>query len=107
MGLENPHETVGRFAPELSFVDGGRLSELARDARPMLIDLTEDGAAGKLGWSDRLHVVTARSTDPAKATVLLVRPDGYVAWATSEAHVGDEELTALRATAEKWFGTDV
>jgi len=104
MGLENPHETVGRFAPEISMADGGRLTELARDARPMLVDLTEDGAASKLGWSERIQVVAGRPSGPTAATVLLVRPDGYVAWATSSARVSDEELAAVRAAAERWFG---
>ena len=107
MELDSPHATVGRFAPELSLVDGGRLSDLARDARPMLVDLTADAAASKLGWSDRIQVVAGRPAGPSPATVFLVRPDGYVAWATSSAQLDGAELAAVRAAAERWFGPSV
>jgi 2-polyprenyl-6-methoxyphenol hydroxylase-like FAD-dependent oxidoreductase len=107
MGLDAPHRTVGYFAPELDLVDGDttvRLSDVARDGRPMLVDLTPDAAASKLGWPDRVTVVTGRSTGAAPATVLLVRPDGYVAWATSSPQPDGDELAGLQVAAARWFG---
>ena len=46
----------------------------------------------------------ARQDDQA---IYLVRPDGYVAWATSAAEPDDTDCKALRAALERWFGTPV
>jgi len=44
------------------------------DARPVLLGSAADHAAAD-GWADRLHL------RPGDGAALLVRPDGYVAWA--------------------------
>ncbi|MFC7741260.1 hypothetical protein ACFQXA_10070 [Nocardiopsis composta] len=84
-----------------------RLGELARTGRPLLLDLTDGGAAAE-ALSDlrsRVDLVPARAGSPAPAgTVLLVRPDSYVAWASSAPRPGPEGPAGLRAAAERWFG---
>ncbi|KAB8197499.1 FAD-dependent oxidoreductase [Nonomuraea phyllanthi] len=97
------HPLVGRFAPDLRLADGRRLAELMRAGRPVLLDLrgdtTPDGALTEAGGrtdaartGDRadaaqdggwIQVVRARADDPP-ADALLIRPDGYVAWAGAE-----------------------
>jgi bifunctional hydroxylase/dehydrase len=80
--------------------------ELLRTGRGVLLDLTDDPELRRVatGWADRVDVVRARFTglgadDPlADAWAVLVRPDGYVAWADPGA---DEPVeTAL----SRWFG---
>jgi hypothetical protein len=71
--------------------------------RPVLFDLS--GSAGLRtavdGWTDRVDVrALTASTDLA---ALLVRPDGYVAWAV-DGEVEADDLTALRDTLTRWFG---
>jgi hypothetical protein len=39
----------------------------------------------------------------APAAALLIRPDGYVAWAADAA--GAADLQRLRASLERWFGS--
>ncbi|MFJ2635174.1 FAD-dependent monooxygenase [Streptomyces sp. NPDC087422] len=120
MGGPEPHALVGRFAPDLDLPtpDGTvSVAELARSARPLLLDLTDDAsAAAALGpWSDRVSVVTAhvpsrspqppsRPDDAAAPTALLIRPDSYVAWASSDPRPGAAALDALRSAARHWFG---
>jgi hypothetical protein len=36
-----------------------------------------------------------------------VRPDGYVAWATSSPRPEPAELAELQATAARWFGVEL
>ncbi|MFG2821399.1 FAD-dependent monooxygenase [Kitasatospora sp. NPDC048365] len=107
MGAAEPHPLVGRFAPELSVeVDGTRLrlAELARSGRPLLLDLTEGQLVGGLlteGRSEVDVVTAAGGVDGAGG--LLVRPDGYVAWACGAAGPDEAEREELRAAVGRWF----
>jgi bifunctional hydroxylase/dehydrase len=51
-------------------------------------------------WRDRVDIVTARPTGdvPHDSSAVLLRPDGYVAWAAPGSH--DDLPTALA----RWFG---
>jgi 2-polyprenyl-6-methoxyphenol hydroxylase-like FAD-dependent oxidoreductase len=94
-----PHPLLGAYVPDLDLeTDAGPTSvaELMRAARPVLLDLADDPAVREIadGWADRVRVVTARCARPP-APGLLIRPDGYLAWAGP----GSPE-PALRA----WFG---
>jgi hypothetical protein len=109
-GYDAPHATVGYVAPDLevSTMDGPvRLAVAARDGRPLLVDLTEDAAAATLDWPGGIAVLSGHSAHPAPATVLLIRPDGYVAWATSAARLDEADLAQLRSVAGRWFGAAV
>lgn len=97
------HDLTGRFLPDRALhVDGGltRLAHLLRAARPILLLLDDrpDLATLATGWSDRVDVVHAQAVDhtpPAEA--VLLRPDGYVAWAGSAA-------SGLEQALATWFG---
>ncbi|MCA2225426.1 FAD-dependent monooxygenase [Nonomuraea aurantiaca] len=82
-----PHPLTGRFAPDLALTttEGPtRVAELMRPAGWVLLDLApEPSDLGDLVSDDRLHVVAAHCADPP-ADVLLIRPDGYVAWAGTD-----------------------
>jgi 2-polyprenyl-6-methoxyphenol hydroxylase-like FAD-dependent oxidoreductase len=96
MGHDGP--LVGRWAPDLLLdTETGptRLAELTRDGRPLLLDLT--GALAGETHDDRVHVVTARADSPLAG--MLIRPDGYVAWASDE-----PDVDGLRAAQTRWFG---
>ncbi|MUL40919.1 FAD-dependent oxidoreductase [Streptomonospora sp. PA3] len=103
------HPLIGRWAPDLCLRVGGRrvrLDELARDARPLLLDTTEGGT---LAAEARRHggvraVAGSPAQTPAPAAALLIRPDCYVAWASAEARPGRAEREGLRAALERWFG---
>jgi 2-polyprenyl-6-methoxyphenol hydroxylase-like FAD-dependent oxidoreductase len=99
------HPLVGHWVPDFAVANGGgtrRIAELARDGRPLLIDLTERGVvAASADLCDRLSVVTGRAVGDVAATALLVRPDGYVAWATSS---DTPDIEELRRVVERWFG---
>ena len=68
----------------------------------MLLDLS-GGHVGEAarGWADRIDVV-AGAVDDVEVRALLIRPDGYVAWAADTFDTDDE--ARLRAALRRWFG---
>lgn len=108
--LGDGHPLVGRRMPDLDvhLADGpGRVYTLLHDARPVLLNLDEPGGFDISPWADRLRWVDAKHAGvwelpvvgevPAPAAVL-IRPDGYVAWAGG---LTDAELPRALTT---WFG---
>jgi 2-polyprenyl-6-methoxyphenol hydroxylase-like FAD-dependent oxidoreductase len=100
------HPLVGRWVPHLTIENPScarRVAELARDGRPLLLDLTDDGvlAAAVNDIHDRVTVAAGRPVEGVSATALLVRPDGYVAWASS---AREPEIGPLRRVLWRWFG---
>ncbi len=95
------HPLSGHLVPDLTLDDGRRVAELLHDARPVLLDLDGNFADLAPGWADRVDTVSASITD-RPAAAMLIRPDGYVAWA---ADTFDEAAAAgLRAALQRWFG---
>jgi 2-polyprenyl-6-methoxyphenol hydroxylase-like FAD-dependent oxidoreductase len=98
---DNAHPLAGWPAPDLELTtqEGTvRLAELISDGKPLLIDLTADGHLNAAG----VEKVTARAD--TEITALLLRPDSYVAWASTDQRPDQAEL---RDVAEQWFGVPV
>ena len=95
------HRLSGLMVPDLSLDDGRRVADLLHEARPVLLDLSS-GAAAKAAaaWTDRVDTVTGTMSDGPAA--MLIRPDGYVAWATDTFEPDD--AARLRAALTRWFG---
>jgi 2-polyprenyl-6-methoxyphenol hydroxylase-like FAD-dependent oxidoreductase len=98
-GVPGVQPLVGRFVPDLDLVtDAGptTVAEVLRPGGAVLLDLAGDPRlrAAAEGWAGRVRVVRASCTEPP-APALLVRPDGYVAWAG-----GASPADALAT----WFG---
>ncbi|MER7836470.1 SDR family oxidoreductase [Streptomyces sp. NPDC096040] len=78
---------VGARLPELRLDSGATTAELLHSARGLLL-VTDESLAGAAGdWSASVDTVTARPLDtgPLSFGAVLVRPDGYVAWAGGSA----------------------
>jgi 2-polyprenyl-6-methoxyphenol hydroxylase-like FAD-dependent oxidoreductase len=104
------HAAVGRWAPNLTFrpdVGKSSVAQLMRAGRGLLIDLGEQSALRDIAdrWADRIQVSSARCDEPpANLGAMLVRPDGYVAWALGTDNSNNESQRSLRVALEKWFG---
>jgi hypothetical protein len=104
------HPLLGRRMPDLDLdtADGPtRVFTLLHDARPALLNLGEPGGCDISPWANRVRLVDARHDgewelpvlgDVAAPAAVLVRPDGYVAWA------GDLPDPALPRALSTWFG---
>ncbi|MEO3828035.1 FAD-dependent monooxygenase [Actinomadura sp. B10D3] len=98
------HRLAGRRAPDVPLAgEPGRLYRLLGDGRFVLVVAANDPAVTYLAtrrWAGRVHCVTAGG---ATRTTALVRPDGYVAWATDET-APDRRAAAIRDALEHWCG---
>jgi 3-(3-hydroxy-phenyl)propionate hydroxylase len=108
--LGEGHPTLGRRMPDLDILteDGPlRVYTLLHDARPVLLNLGEPGSLEIAPWADRVQVVDATYDgtwelplvgDVTAPPAVLIRPDGYVAWA------GDRTQDGLADALTTWFG---
>jgi hypothetical protein len=94
------HPLSGLFVPDFTLGDGRRVTELMRAGRPVLLDLSGGQyAAAAQGWQDRVAAVLS-ADGPAAA--LLIRPDGYLAWAADS--FDDAGRDGLHRALRRWFG---
>ncbi len=84
------HVLAGRLASELTLDDGRPIAAFLHQGRP-----------AARGCADRVDVVVAAVAD-LEAGALLLRPDGYIAWAADTFDIEDEHR--LRAALQRWFG---
>ncbi|HEY8980990.1 MAG TPA: FAD-dependent monooxygenase [Streptomyces sp.] len=105
MGGADGHPLTGRRVPNAAVVTEIEETTVARTlhgGRGVLFDLS--GGRAQLpdvsGWKDRLDKVTAEPSHELGAAALLVRPDGYVAWADG---LG-EDVEGLSHAVRTWFG---
>lgn len=101
-----PHPLTGQWMPDLPLDTGDRqvrLAELLRCGRPLLLSLANrsDLIEVASSWTPRVHIVTATTTHPP-ADAVLIRPDGYVAWAGQPRT--PRQTTDLHHALCTWFG---
>lgn len=101
--LSGDHPLIGRSAPDLEFEDGSRLGPLLEDGTGLLLDLAGKAELSTLSqrWTGRLRYVSAQAKDTHGLTALLLRPDGFVAWAADTS----PNLTVLEETICRWFSS--
>ncbi|OBI47613.1 FAD-dependent oxidoreductase [Mycobacterium kyorinense] len=94
------HVLSGRLIPDLTLHDGQRVAELMHPGRPVLLDLAGGAVAeSAVGCSDRVTVVVAQG--PESPAAMLIRPDGYVAWASDSC--AKDDIDRLNAALRRWF----
>ncbi|HJZ76892.1 MAG TPA: FAD-dependent monooxygenase [Vicinamibacterales bacterium] len=108
--LGEGHPLLGRRVPDIDVVtaDGPlRVFTLLHDARPVLLNLGEPATFDIAPWVNRVQSIDARYVGTweipvvgtvTPPTVVLIRPDGYVAW------VGDRTEPGLIDALTTWFG---
>jgi len=100
--LGNDHPLVGRSCPDFELEDGTRIGTLLRDGTGLLLDFGRLASLPALDgrWGDRVKYVASDAKDRLGLSAVLVRPDGFVAWASDATTSNPEEVT--RAAA-RWF----
>jgi 2-polyprenyl-6-methoxyphenol hydroxylase-like FAD-dependent oxidoreductase len=100
--LGGSHPLVGRSAPDFELADRTRLGELMRNGKGLFLDFDTGAPLRALAsrWSGRITYVASEARDRLGLSALLVRPDGFVAWAGEGAPNHEEAAQA----ASRWFG---
>lgn len=93
---------VGRTAPDFRLAGAGRLSDLLRDGRGVLLDFGPHRSLGEEAapWKEQVTYVPGRPDDSLGYEALLVRPDGIVAWAGLP---GAPDDAGLQDCLARWF----
>ena len=111
--LGEGHPLLGWRMPDLDLhtaTGSTRVFTLLHDARPVLLNLGEPGGFDISPWADRVRLVDARHDgvwelpvvgEVAAPGAVLIRPDGYVAWA------GDPTDPELPRSLTTWFGAAI
>ena len=101
--LSDDHPLIGRSVPDFELVDGRRAGDLLHNGKGVLLDLMPrtplQGLADRCGG--RVNYVAAEVKDQLALSGVLVRPDGFVAWASDTANNGDGLMVAM----SRWFGS--
>ncbi len=115
--LEGPeHRLLGDFARDLELrtADGDRaLPDYLHRGTAVLLDLAGCAEIGEayrdwadgVSWAGRVQHVAAECGQAPDLAGLLVRPDGYVAWAADRDATGPEIRKGLSEALARWFGT--
>ncbi|MFT8645028.1 FAD-dependent monooxygenase [Gluconacetobacter sp.] len=96
------HPLVGHSAPDFALADGTRLNDHLRTGRGLLLDFVAQPSLRAFAdrWAGRVDYVASDAEERLGLHAVLVRPDGYIAWASD--HAADDE-GAFQA-ALRWFG---
>ena len=97
---KDEHEAIGLSAPDFEFTDGTKLGERLHRGGFVLVDFrVEAGVSGS--WdslADVLTLVECESVNSLGFELVLVRPDGVIAWATNRA--SSDAINSVRSTLE-------
>jgi len=100
--LGSSHPLVGRSAPDFELADGTKLGERLGQGKGLFLDFDARAPLQALAnrWRDRIAYVATDARDRLGLSAVLVRPDGFVAWAADDA----PDLEEAAQAAARWFG---
>lgn len=100
--LGGAHPLVGHSVPNFELENGLAIGELLLDGRGILLDFEGNNALKAVAaeFGGQLQYVVGRAKVQAGLCAVLIRPDGFVAWATDHSAPAVDEL---RQAAAQWF----
>jgi 2-polyprenyl-6-methoxyphenol hydroxylase-like FAD-dependent oxidoreductase len=95
------HPLTGHSVPNFELEDGRRIGELMHDGRGMLLDFHGNASLEALAseYDDHLKYVSGRAKEQLGLSALLIRPDGFIAWASDS----ETKERSIRRAAALWF----
>jgi 2-polyprenyl-6-methoxyphenol hydroxylase-like FAD-dependent oxidoreductase len=99
--LGQEHSLAGRSCPDFQLEDGTRVGTLLQAGKGLLLDFGRHASLAALNgvWGEQVRYCGCRAKDQLGLTALLVRPDGFVAWASD----ADPDAAEVERAAARWF----
>ena len=99
--LGNDHPLVGHSVPNFELEDGTRIGEFMHEGQGILLDFAGDASLKTLAteYGDRMKYVSGRAKEQFGLSTVLIRPDGYIAWASDS----EPDEQSIRQAAALWF----
>ena len=101
LGGDNP--LVGHSVPNFEFEDGARIGDLMHGGHGMLLDFDGNASLKTLAneYGDQLKYVSGGAKEQLGLSAVLIRPDGFIAWASDS----EPDEQSIRQAAAQWFGS--
>ena len=99
--LGTDHPLVGHSVPNFEFEDGTRIGELMHDGKGILLEFDTNTSLKILAseYGDQIKYVSGRAKEQLGLKSLLIRPDGFIAWASDS----EPNEQSIRQAAAIWF----
>lgn len=99
--LGGGHALVGHSVPNFEFENGTKLGEFMHDGKGILLDFAGNAALKSLAQDYMAHLqyVSGPAKEQLGLSAALIRPDGYIAWASDR----EPEEKPLRQALALWF----
>lgn len=99
--LGGDHPLVGHSVPNFELEDGTQIGELMHNGRGMLLDFSMNASLKALAreYSSQLRYVSGQAKEQLGLSAVLIRPDGFIAWASD----GKPDEQSLRHALALWF----
>ncbi|WP_158820347.1 FAD-dependent monooxygenase [Granulicella sp. S156] len=99
--LGGNHPLIGHSVPNFEFEDGATIGELMHDGHAILLDFEGNASLKTLAseYGGRIKYVSGRAKEQFGLSSALIRPDGFIAWASDGTPDGSEFQNA----AARWL----
>lgn len=100
--LSCEHPLAGYSVPNFEFADGSGIGELMYDGKGILVDFDGNELLKSLAaeYDGQIKYVSGHVKEQLGLHALLIRPDGFVAWASD----GEPDEQSIRQAIALWFG---
>ena len=99
--LGGTHPLVGYSVPNFELEDGTRVNEILRNGQGILLDFDRNASLRVLAdeYGGRVKYVSGRATEQLGLSAVLIRPDGFIAWASDR----EADGRSVRQAMALWF----
>lgn len=99
--LNGNHPLTGYSVPNFEFEDGTTIGDFMHDGQGILLDFADNTSlkALALPYSKQLKYISHQAKNRLGLNAVLVRPDGFIAWACE----GEPDGNELKKAIAKWF----